>query len=71
MLVVMKQNKQLFPAIYNVIFSQIYVLKFHRLRSILLYILSFSIQISYRGKLQGVVKSRIVKGQWKSVLKSI
>lgn len=68
----MKQNKQLFPAIYNVIFSQTYVLEFHRLRSILLtYILSFSIQISYRGKLQGVVKSRIVKGQWKSVLKSI
>lgn len=30
-----------------------------------------SIRISYRGKLQGVVKSRIVKGQWKSVLKSI
>lgn len=31
----------------------------------------FTLQISYRGKLQGVVKSRIVKGQWKSVLKSI
>ncbi|XP_062612846.1 uncharacterized protein LOC134274586 isoform X1 [Saccostrea cucullata] len=30
-----------------------------------------SIRISYRGKLQGVVKSRIVKGQWKDVLKSI